>query len=284
MQPIVIASVFGGIGNQLFCWATGFATARRLRARLVLDCRSYSQDAFGRTYMLPQLGIDAECIHSPSLLERATLPLFSHLAEIKKGFLRLPGIAYYADPGGALNHELLDAHTASRSYLRGYWQSADYFNEYDNEIRQSVTFQSCIRRRTPENSVCVHIRSFKEVSSQARNVLDRSFYESAYSRCRRRIGQPHFIVYTDDLAWAQNENLLPDSYELGWNHHTRSCPNHDLCDLITMSSFQNLIIANSTFSWWAAYLTNEGAWISAPSPERQCWYSEHPLPSFWERL
>jgi hypothetical protein len=275
--------VFGGIGNQLFCWAAAYAAARKAGLDLVLECSSYKRDQYGRAYMLPKLGIEGLRESTYTSLESVVIPVLTRLAMRSRGYLRLPGCKIYTDDRGILNARLLDSQLSGRCYLYGYWQSDRYFKEYRSEVRQAVRLRPCSENHVTADAVCVHIRSYREANTQSRIDFTKQYYHAAYERCLERLGHPQFVVYSDDLQWAKERALLPAVYQVGGGSHTSGCIAHDLCDLVSMSQFRNIVIANSTFSWWSAYLSDARAWVQAPAIDRECWFNEDPLPAEWDK-
>lgn len=284
MAGELVASIVGGLGNQIFCWATAVAAAQRANLDLVLELSSYDRDSFGRNYLLSKLGISDVRTLSYNRLERAAIGALARISDRRRGYFRLAGRSFYTEPKGRLNLSLLENRLSGQCYLRGYWQSARYFADYAGEIRKAVKFEPCNPAYRSPDTVCVHIRSFKETTTQEIGRLSRDYYEAAYIKCYARISRPKFVIYSDDLEWAKDKKMLPETYEIGNQGHTSNCPEHDLCELISMSHFKNLIIANSTFSWWAAYLSEQNPWVQAPANARQVWYSEEPLPAEWDEV
>jgi hypothetical protein len=280
MADEVITSVVGGVGNQLFCWATAMAVARRVGVDTVLDVHSYERDPFGRTYMLSKLGIADVSTTSYNTAERIAIPLLTRIANRRNGHCGVAGRHVYTDIGGRLNSAIMENKLSGKCYLRGYWQSARYFGEFAGKLRSAVKFEPCNSVQPDGETVCVHIRSFKEDCSVGR--LDRDYYVAAYARCLARYPNARFDVFSDDLNWAEEKGMLPTEYGAGQGHHRAGCSAPDLCELVTMKRYRNFIIANSTFSWWAAYLADESSWVQAPGPNRHAWFSEDPLPSSWE--
>lgn len=284
MPGVVIGSVVSGIGNQLFCWATAKAVAWRAGMDLTLECSAYKHDLCGRTFVLPQLGVVDPCLLRYSSIEKVAIPVLVRVASRNNGFFRFANYSFYTDPGGRLNRKLLETNLSGRCYLRGYWQSPRYFAEFSTQLRSQIRFEPCNALHTTPEMVCVHIRSYNEERSSNRVRLAHDYYRAAYSRCYAEIANPIFVIYSDDLESAKRKSLLPDKYELGQAAHSPSCSCHDLCELITMSRFHSFIIANSTFSWWAAYLSDRRPWVQAPSRHRNGWYSQEPLPSEWDEV
>lgn len=233
---------------------------------------------------MPQLGISATRTFSHNWLQRKAIAALARVADRNHGCLSLAGCRIFTDAGGKVNRVLLGKSLSGKVYLRGYWQSLPYFSDYAAELRKSIRFEPCRRRRVHANEVCVHIRSFAEAKAHALQPLGRDYYQAAYARCCARLGNPRFVVYADNLDWAQSRELLPATYELGEWTHTSGCPEHDLCALMTMSRFRNFVIANSSFSWWAAFLSDLKPWVQAPARLRRAWWCEEPLPAEWDEI
>jgi len=283
MAGLVVASMFGGVGNQLFCWATGFALAHRRGLELAVECGSFERDPHGRALVLQHLGI-VERTESYNAIERIAIPALARIAQANGGQVRLPGCMVLTEPRGLLNRMLLKEHITERCYLRGYWQSQKYFEDCADEVRDAVSLRPCRELDVPADAVCVHMRSYKEVNVQLRTQLPKEYYIAAYARCRERISSPRFVIYSDDMEWAEERGMLPSEYDVGGAGHTSDCASHDLCDLVKMSRFRNIVIANSTFSWWSAFLSAPNTWVQAPAVSRGCWFSSEPIPEKWEQL
>src|ERR1039458_9299563 len=284
MAGEVVTSIVGGVGNQLYCWATAAAVARKAGLELVLELSSYERDPYGRTYMLSKLGITDARTSAYNRMERAALSVLTRVADRRQGHFSVAGRSVYTDPGGVLNRTVLESQLSGRCSLRGYWQSPRYFADYASQIREAVKFKPCRAVDAPADAVCVHVRSFKEAPAATIGSLRNDYYQAAYARCYQRFANPKFVVYSDDLQWAKENAMLPATYEACGQMHASSCAEHDLCELVSMSRFQNYVIANSSFSWWAAYLSDHAPWVLAPGRNRHAWFSEEPLPAEWDEV
>ena len=153
------------------------------------------------------------------------------------------------------------------AYLLGYWQSEKYFADYSDEIREDFTFKSPLSERNSDlanqissvNSVSVHVRRGDYVTN-AKNafigVCPLSYYEQATELIKSRVESPVFFVFSDDMDWVKS-NLKLDVKTVMVNHNSGS---ESYNDMRLMSMSKHHIIANSSFSWW-------GAWLN-PNPEK----------------
>jgi hypothetical protein len=148
-------------------------------------------------------------------------------------------------------------------YLDGYWQCFDYFDEIRNHLlnefrpRNELSVQSklILSRIVANPSVGLHIRRGDYVSNMAANnnhgVCHNSYYENALSFIQEKIGKFHLFVFSDDLDWARR-NLKCSMPTIFVSSDGGNLPDHE--ELYLMSKCSHLITANSTFSWWAAWL------------------------------
>jgi hypothetical protein len=154
------------------------------------------------------------------------------------------------------------------AYLDGFWQSARYFATIEPEVRARFRFALPMDARSSElaaqmagcNSVSVHVRRgdfARDPTVQRVHGVDLSgYYPAAVAEILRRVPSPHFFVFSDEPEWAAQHLALPSEVTLvDHNRGAESCR-----DMQLMAACRHHIIANSTFSWW-------GAWLN-PSPEK----------------
>jgi hypothetical protein len=155
--------------------------------------------------------------------------------------------------------------------LKGFWQSWRYFADIQDLIHQEFTLKSPLGVGATElakkiqgvTAVGIHIRRGDYVSNpvthQFHGICDLDYYARAISCMAEAVQQPYFFVFSDEPQWAR-ENLKIDF------PCTIIDPNHqDYEDLYLLSLCQHFIIANSSFSWWAAWLSsNPGKSVIAP--------------------
>jgi hypothetical protein len=191
--------------------------------------------------------------------------------------------------------------TPTDVYLQGYFQSERYFLEVQDVIRSEFTIryeqdpqsQEIAVQIAETQSVSLHVRRGDYVSDatirQIHHVCDLDYYQRCARLMAEQVTDPHFFVFTDDPDWVL-ENLCLDWPTTVVNHNGVE---RDYEDLRLMSACQHNIIANSSFSWWGAWLNaHPGKIVLAP----QRWYNRPPnddprnldtrdlLPDGWMRI
>lgn len=163
-------------------------------------------------------------------------------------------------------------------YLKGYWQSEKYFSDYSDALRNELKFPALTDERNKKiasemiaaNSVSIHIRRGDYLVSGRNFALDLDYYREAVKYIQNKVANPVFYVFSDDMNWAK-ENFSNQSFiAIDWNKGENS-----YIDMQLMSLCKHNIIANSSFSWW-------GAWLN-PNPEKTVmaparWMPHHTQP------
>jgi hypothetical protein len=233
----------GGLGNQLFEIATGYAHCRRNGLTLRLSHRTNCKRG---TYW-------------DSFLERCA----GFQATPPAGTVRLwrePHFHWAPIPPEA-------------RALSGYFQSSRYFNDVSGEIRElfipSTAIQEAVQERWGEllteeskaRSVVVHVRRTDYLTSAAYHVVTTpEYYDRAIMEMRRRMPEARLVVFSDDLAWCRAQKFFPDD--------TVFVDEPDDCRALwLMAQFRHYIIANSSFSWWATWLGAEPT-LTVIAPDR----------------
>lgn len=241
---MIITKISGGLGNQMFQYAAGRVVALKAKTSLKLDISGYVDDKFGRHYSLDVFNIKATLATTLDCL-------------ISRLF---------------------------RTYMNDYWQNEKYFLDYSNEIRQDfkLKFVSGKKITTP-NSVSIHIRRADYVNipriAQAVGICTEAYYQKAIKFIAKKIKKPTFFIFSepDGLEWAKTSLKFDYPYTL-----VKSGKDYE--DLELMSSCQHNIIANSSFSWWGAWLNpNPQKIVIAPDP----WFNNKKteiIPHGWIKL
>ena len=263
----IIAIVKGGLGNQLFIYAAARALALRTGRELYLDDkRGYTADGFGRSYRLERFPIQAKVMPQ----EWRVAPTLKHpwhkliralnklLPRNQRGYL---AERHHLDAGQLTALQPVRV----RVTLLGYWQNEAYFSTWADTIRAELTPPVPIDARNRElglrlaqgDAVFVHVRRVHYPE-----LLTADYYQKAVSQARARLSKPRFVLFGDDLAWL-TARVDFGGADVELIEHNDS---DELVDLWLMTCCRHAIIANSSFSWWGAWLgVKSGGQIYAPA-------------------
>lgn len=297
---MIIVKLMGGLGNQMF----QYAAARRLSLKhgcalkLDLSCLSASSAvATPRSYELDHFCISAE-IASP-----LDVSVFVGHSEqfLKNGLKYLLFKRDLAKPSGKVfqerhfqfNSALLDA--PDNVYLDGYWQSEKYFMDTAEAIRKDFDFtqfsdEQNIRLAdiiSKVQAVSIHVRRGDYVSNPAASAFHctcpAAFFYAAMELVVQQVDNPHFFIFSDDIHWCRKN--INSSYPITFLDHNGDDRAYE--DLRLMSMCRHHITANSSFSWW-------GAWLN-PRPDKiviapMRWFNDPTIdtsdlmPASWQRI
>lgn len=267
---MIITKINGGLGNQLFQYAAGRALAHHHQTELVLDLSWYKQPPLGNTpraYELDKYPIVAR-IAGP---QEESAFRFYH-GRILRRVPLLPRPWRHAREAH-FQYDPVFLNLPDNTYLDGYWQSNKYFEEIGSLIRSELQAipgpgqknQLLLDDISSKNSIALHIRRGDYLSNptaaQYHSVCSLEYYQNAVQLIAAKVANPHFFVFSDDVAWAQaNLNLRFPVTFVGHNVGDQAFQ-----DLRLMSHCKHQIIANSSFSWWGAWLNpNPNKMVVAP--------------------
>lgn len=290
----VIARIEGGLGNQLFQYAAARSLADRLNCDLALDLRGLDENG-DRPFQLNLYKIRAH-IASNQELENLPKPRSTRWGRIRSSFSQsMPAI--YSYPIFWPRNFSFDSRFEKIThpvFLVGYWQSEKYFlwnrhcllNDFQlyTPLPETAPFLQNIRST---ESVALHIRRGDYVTNTAaanfHGVCDLSYYQHAVKSLRSQLEDIQIFVFSDDLDWAKTNLKL--TVPLHYVDINTSDKGH--LDLELMRQCRHHIIANSTFSWWGAWLcTSKDQVVYAPAR----WFKNSKtdtsdiIPTRWNRL
>lgn len=288
-RPEVAIQLLGGLGNQMFQAAAGLALAERNGARLIFDISRFRSKGL-RAFALEPFGLDAEIrAGGQGLAERGLAALGlkpRHQPDWWRGhFYREPGFRY--DTG----FEALPASVM----IQGYFQSPRYFARMTDRIAalfspEKLAGEAAMaqaEKLAGDDSVAVHIRrgdyAADPRAAAVHGVLPESYYRAAIRFVTERLPQARFFIASDDAGIAADlAASMPGAQVLGGQSAGD--------DLYLMSRCRHHIIANSSFSWWSAWLDRRpGGLRIAP----EAWFTPEALktrpiddliPADWVRL
>ena len=258
---MITTRLHGGMGNQLFQYAAGRALAARLGTELCVDDRLLTRPAHKPCQKhFNWRTVPAE--RQPPLKSQNLLAY---------GLWRLLGRnpRFRRERGLGFNPRFLSWGDAT--YLHGYWQSERYFAPIAESLREELTIltppsaqnQDLAASIRAVPSVSLHVRRGDYLAIAAHNVCTEAYYTAALEAVVKRAQiAPHVFVFSDDPDWAKTH--LPLTYPktvVDFNDATS-----DYEDLRLMSLCDHNVIANSSFSWWGAWLnSNPAKVVAAPA-------------------
>jgi len=295
---MIIVKLMGGLGNQMFQYAIGRqlsiinGTVLKLDLSFLLDRTPREHFTF-RDFDLGVFNIEADYTVDSDIANFINNDLISKLQRIfrQKKLINEASLSFQPN---VLN-------LGDNVYLDGYWQCEKYFNSIRNEILNDFTLnqstlgklhENVLLQETKElmlksNSVSVHFRRGDYISDNATNnfhgICSTEYYQDAIKLIAQKIQSPHFFLFSDDTEWLLNNRIID-------NFPTTVVKTSDMhLDMYLMSLCKNNIIANSSFSWWGAWLNrNIEKLVIAP----QRWFANHErnqqtmdlIPQNWIRL
>jgi hypothetical protein len=180
-------------------------------------------------------------------------------------------------------------------YLRGYWQSPKYFASIEALVRKDFTVRQAIvgenlrvaKQIAACNAVSLHVRRGDFADNAETNryhgTCGPEYYAAAEALLRQRVGDVTVFVFSDDPEWVR-QNLRLESPMIVVGHNG---PDQDYEDLRLMTLCRHHVIANSTFSWWGAWLSSNPA-KTVVAPKRWFRGAEHStadmIPQNWVRI
>jgi hypothetical protein len=272
---MIIVKLKGGLGNQMFQYAIGRRLSEYYHTTLKVDISLYQDegsDITPREYQLDKFFTTAEIARPGDL--KFFFTAGSLLNKAKK-FLRHG--KYIAEQSFRFNPEFL--HFGKNCYLDGYWQCERYFSDISGlirgEFRLKQPFDSKNRHLAnlieSVNAVSLHIRRGDYVENPVTKEFHGScspeYYEKAVQHIGSKIKDPHFFVFSDDPAWVTNNFRINFPMTIVDNNNETN----GFEDMRLMSICKDHIIANSSFSWWGAWLNGrEQKIVIAP----QKWFND----------
>jgi len=300
IDRVIISNVIGGLGNQMFQYACGLALANRVGARLALAVDQFAGYSLHQGFELPRVFHAEARVASAADLRALLGPWRTPLARRLGGRLlsgsHRAGRIWFEPRDGTLLPHLIQA--TGPAYLQGYWQSERYFDDQADAVRHHLRFRDpsapatvdWLRRLQHDPSftpVSVHLRRGDYVNSPKNQRIyaecQPAYYRAAMDRMSALDARVRFIAFSDDMAWAR-EVLANRGDQVLYVDHNRGADSWN--DLLLMSRCRHHIIANSTFSWWGAWLAQTpGQVVFAP----RLWFTDASrgadvVPERWQRL
>ena len=292
---MIISHIIGGLGNQMFQYASGRALSLERGVPFKLDTQDFEGYALHNGFELDRIfevqAPLAEESDIKSVLGWRAHPLFRRRL-FRKQLEILRGSRLFVDTQFSSWREI--AEVPDHCYLMGNWQTEMYFKKHEETIRSDLSFKRPLvdKNRTVADqigdsvAVSLHVRRGDIAANPAslafHGLCSLEYYKRAVDHITARVANPEFYIFSDDMPWVK-ENISI-SHPCHYIDHNKGSESYN--DMHLMSLCRHHIIANSSFSWWGAWLNpKEEKIVVAPA----LWFSAEfdssdIIPSNWVKL
>jgi len=282
MDKKIIVKLKGGLGNQMFQYALAYRLANN-KENIFFDLSLLRPPKKGEDYIYREYSLDIFGI-KPTKAPNKLLSKFNRTTLFKSRKLRtlynkLLGYSYIEEKNLFYDHDVTKK--ARRiTYLNGYWQSEKYFLDIKDKIKDlykiNIDWQEynlhISKKLKQTNSVAIFVRrqeyAYHAKTRETLKALPIEYYKKAVEIIYRFIPKPTFFIFSDDLKWCKEnfswltEKTFVEHVDTGIKYEKY---------LMLLKTSKHHIIANSTYSWWGAWLSNyEKKIVIAP----QKWFTE----------
>ena len=279
---MVFSVLSGGLGNQMFQYAFGYSLAGRRDEKLVLETSELSKD-HKRNYALSPFCISNKVISIPP----------GHFKTLRRIWNGIPANIEDYTEHTEFSYDAAVFEKKGHLRVHGYWQCPLYFQNMRGELLHKFALQkpghAFLKMKAQvgnDISVGIHVRRGDYISEQLTNdvhgTCSVNYYRNAIALINQKYPQStiRFYIFSDDISWCRQEFSFLENISFAEELS-------DAEELILMSHCKHNIIANSSFSWWAAWLNqNEDKTVVAPEQ----WFKNKTsdtsqlIPETWIRL
>ena len=297
----IIVRLRGGIGNQLFIYAAGRRCALVNNAELVIDHSSgfIKDHQYKRKYQLDHFMVPCRKASAAERFE--PFPYVRRfLSRNLNAWRPFERRTFISQEGIDFDPRILSLRLNGSTYLEGYWQSEGYFKDCESQIREDLCFvaptdvanTNTVAFIKEKISVAVHVRFFDfpqegMVTESFSDNVSNGYYDAAIREMERHVPGAHYFIFSDRPEFARRVIPLADNRITLISHNSEATMAY--ADLWLMSHCHHFIIANSTFSWWGAWLSKHlGKVVIAPNYEKRdgtsSWGFKGLIPNDWMKV
>lgn len=280
---MIYCKLRGGLGNQMFQYAAAYSLSKSKGTSILVDSLEFKKTSFNlELTVFNQL----QLTFSNKLDCYIQFPM-AFVPGLRKLFKKItPKIAadkrkYFYEYKFSYINEI--DHAPKTCYLDGYWQSYKYLKNHEQDIREIYTFSKpedpnnldFLKQIHESNSVSIHIRRgdyLKPGIKEVHGNLGLEYYQAAIDAINSKVQSSKFFIFSNDINWVKK------SLDFGTDqvvYIDNNNPGH--LDMYLMSQCKNNIMANSSFSWWGAWLNQNPSkvviapqkWFATPNKDTQ---------------
>jgi hypothetical protein len=282
-MEMIVSKITGGLGNQMFQYAIAKAIAKKRNDKFKLDISFYPNQTL-RKYELNYFKIEEDIATNHEIEILGDKASFWFKIKRKLGITLSSSMSYCPEKESTILDTSVFNYT-NGIYLDGYWQNEGYFKEIRYELLKDFTLKNEISNEARKyleniknnNSISLHVRrgDYIQVShtNSIHGTCDLIYYKKATDYINKCVKNSHFYIFSDDIDWCkQNFIFLKNKVFI-------DDTNSAFDDLELMKNCKHNIIANSTFSWWSAWLNENNDkiiispaiwWKTMPSKNISC--------------
>lgn len=279
----------GGLGNQMFQWAFGRSLEKQTGVKTYFDM-SFFEKKYARPFEL-----DIFTLNTPKIEDFWTKLKLGIIWKLRKKLNNksLLGLNFYSEAHFEFDENLFKL--KPNTYIEGFFQNEKCFSDVEKELRADFQFknqpdetnQKLIDKIDSTNSISLHIRRGDYVQKKRYQNLyatcSLDYYKRGVEYIAQKTQNPTLFIFSDDINWVKENLNLP--YESVYVSHNTGVKSYE--DLRLMSNCKHNVIANSSFSWWGAWLNNNPDKIII-APEK--WFNDNSInqndviPKNWVKL
>ncbi len=260
-----IVHIYGGLGNQMFQYAFfEHLKNKKLDTYINTDCfkNNKEKEKHVQNFLLTETFLNINTTPVSDLISRVFYSnrywwkFFRILRKIT--FQRSKTLnAFNIINKSNINKEMKQ----SKFHYRDYWDEMSYIEEIEDIIKDAFVFNTinleeknkeCLKNIKNTNAVSIHVRrgDYLILSEHFGGICTEQYYNKAISLIKKKVANPYFYIFSNDIDWCKTFFInLKDKTFIDWNTEKNS-----YLDMFLMSNCNHNIIANSTFSWWGAFL------------------------------
>ncbi|WP_158729301.1 MULTISPECIES: alpha-1,2-fucosyltransferase [unclassified Flavobacterium] len=269
-----IVNTIGGLGNQMFCYAFALALKKRNDDDIFVDISHFNHYGLHDGFLINEIfNVKEIMVANKREISRLTtyIPHYT-LSRLVRKILPKKSKEYIEKRDYVYDERALTVN--GDCYFEGYWQSPLYFESIKEDVKKIFSFPiaSGENKELSEliksvNSVSIHVRRGDYLNAKSFiGICELDYYCNAIFEINSKVENPYFFIFSNDIQWCiDNIKIFLNTDRIKFVSH--NIGKESFWDMYLMSCCKNMIIANSSFSWWAAYLNNNKD-IKIISPSR----------------
>jgi hypothetical protein len=241
---MIITELAGGLGNQMFQYAIARTLALKYKTDIKFDLRFLLNRNMGSNFTYRDYDLDLFNIIPDA-----------NLLNIEGNILQISEPHFHYAPQVMTTLDNNQGHL----YLKGYWQTYKYFEQFESIMRNDFSFTNKVSGSAEEmlnkikscNSVLINVRRTDYLNTDYHGVMGNDYINKGVNIINSKIDNPHYFIFSDDIQWCV-DNIKLDKPMTIVDHSYKGDKFGYYLQL--MIACKHFIIPNSTFAWWAAWL------------------------------